>query len=119
MAEQIDLDDFWEGDLVLPWNGRKWSIPEPPATESERLRMMIFTREMSGDVEIYEMRKLMGQTWNDLMDAGIGWTRLLHMGRTALLYYTNPPETAENYWKLAQLATLIDLDALFAALEED
>lgn len=116
MAPKIDLDEFFEGDLFLPWRGQKWRIPEPTAKESERLRIQVLT--MEGDEEIHEMRKLMGQTWNDLMDAGIGWCHLLHMGRTALLHFTMPPEVSESHWQLAQLSTLVDIDKLVQAAAE-
>lgn len=112
MGKKLDLTEFYDGDLKLPWAYKDWVIKEPSAKESERLRALVFTQEMHGDTEVYEMRKLMGQTWNDLIDSGIGWSHLLHMGRTALIHFTTTPEVAEQFWHLAQAATLLDLDLL-------
>lgn len=111
MTRLVDLDktDF-DGNLYLPWNGTRWCIEEPSAKESERLRSTIW--QMESDEEIHEMRKLLGQTWNDLLDAGIGWAHLLHIGRTALLHFTNTPEVSEGYWRIGSLATLLDLDLI-------
>ena len=112
MAEFADLDDACNGDLYLPWRGRKWIVAEPSAAESERLRILAFTNEMIGNTEIGEYRKLLGQTWNDLIDAGIGWAKLIHFGRTAMVHFTGTPELAEHYWHSGRLMTLMDLDIL-------
>lgn len=114
MKKQPDLDDFFTGDLVLPWKGRDWVIPEPTAKESERLQALVYSDELTGPREIYEIRKLMGQTWHDLVEAGIGWSHLLHIGRTALIYFTGTPEMAHGHWTLGRLALAVDLDAVIA-----
>lgn len=107
-----DLDTFYDGDLYLPWRGEKWRIAEPTAKESERLRELVFVHGLQGNEEIGEIRKLMGQTWHNLIDSGIGWSHLLHMGRTALIHFTSTPDVAEGHWKLAQYTSLLDLDAV-------
>lgn len=106
----IDLDEVFDGDLYLPVRGKMYRIAEPTAKESERLRVNILT--FSPDEEIFEMRKIMGESWNELLEDGVGWCQLMHMGRTTLLHFTFPPEVAREYWKLGQLATLFDLDQL-------
>lgn len=118
MFKLPDLDDFYDGDLYLPWKGTQWRVAEPTAKESERLRMLIFSKGFAGNDEIAEMQNLMGDTWNALVEAGVGWSHLLHMGRTALLYFATTPDVAESHWKLAQFTSLIDLDALLALAEE-
>lgn len=113
MFKLPDLDSFYDGDLYLPWRGEQWKIAEPTAKESERLRLLIFNDPpLQGNREIEEMKKLMGETWEKLVEAGVGWSHLLHMGRTALLYFATTPDVAEGHWKLAQFTSLLDLDAL-------
>lgn len=112
MADFADLDDACDGDLYLPWQGRKWIVVEPTAAEAERLRVMSFRNELVGHVEVGEYRKLLGQTWNDLIDAGIGWAKLMHFARTAMVHFTGTPELAEHYWHSGRLTTLMDLDVM-------
>lgn len=116
MAEMaLDLDLHFDGDLYLRWKGKRYRIIEPTAKESEILRIEVLT--YTPDEEILAMRKLMGDTWHELLDDGVGWCHLLHMGRTALLHFTFPPEVAREYWKLGQLASLIDLDEMLKKKE--
>lgn len=113
MFKLPDLDSFFDGNLYLPWRGEQWKVEEPTAKEAERLRDLIFgDPALQGNEEIAEMQKLMGATWPALVEAGVGWSHLLHMGRTALLYFSTTPDVAEGHWKLAQFTSLIDLDAL-------
>lgn len=115
LTKQPDLNEFFNGDLTLPWRGRVWTIPEPTAMESERLLSLVYSEELVGPREVYEIRLMMRQTWHDLVEAGIGWAHLLHIGRTALIYYTGTPEMAYGYWTMGQLALSVDLDQLLAA----
>ncbi|SRR6266702_3203883 len=114
-----DLDEFYDGDLYLPWNGTKWRVPEPSAQESMRLRLLVFDKGFSGNDEITEMQHLMGETWDALITAGVGWSHLMHIGRTALLYFATTPDVAEAHWKLAQFTSLIDLDAVLTLMNGD
>lgn len=117
MADFADLDDM-NFDLLLPWRGREWLVVEPTAKESERLRTLVFTDAMNGTAEVYEYRKLLGQTWNDLIDAGIGWSQLMHFSRAAMIWFTTTPEAAQHYWHLGKLVTLVDLDMLDTLVEK-
>lgn len=114
MSKQPDLETFFNGDLTLPWSGRVWTVREPTARESERLLALVYSEELTGPREVYEIRKLLGETWTALVEAGIGWAHLMHFGRTALIYYTGTPEMAHGHWSLGQLALTTDLDAILA-----
>lgn len=108
----LDLNKVHNGDLYLPWNGREWRVEEPAATESQRLRPLVWSDAYTGDVELLEIEKLLGDTWRDLIAAGITWPKLLHFGRTAMIWATSTPEAAEAFWKMHEFAQLVvDLKA--------
>ena len=115
----LDLARVYSGDLALPWNGVDWIIREPSAAEGVRLREMVTGGEYSSDDEVREIMRLLGHTpededytpdddvWADLVNAGIGWASLMHLGRTALIHFSGMPEPAEAHWQTYQLAKLI------------
>lgn len=114
----VDLALVFDGALHLPWTppgGTKtlWRVEELSALEAERLTALSWSSAFTPSVELPELKKLLGPTWQALVDAGIGWSSLLHFARTALIYYTSTPEAAAMYWKTIQFADLVlsDLDA--------
>lgn len=115
MKKLNNLDEFFDGDLYLPWKGQQWRIPEPSEKATQELQRKV----MSGDYfEHVEIRKLMGQTYNELTDAGVGHTTLMHMGRTAIIWFTYGAELGEQHWHLAQFASLANIDEVIAKVKE-
>lgn len=116
MAILSDLDDVFDGDLPIPWGGREWTIKEPPAAVIEKLRSFIFTTDYQPSDEADTAKRLMGPVWDELIDAGIGWASLMHIGRTVIMHFAVSPDVAKSYWHLGRYIALIDLDEVMAAL---
>lgn len=116
MAILGDLDDVFDGDLVIPWRRREWTIKEPPAAMIEELRSYIFTTDYKPSDEPDTAKRLMGPVWDEMIAAGIGWASLMHIGRTVIMHFGVSPDVAKSYWQLGRYIALIDLDEVMVAL---
>lgn len=115
MKKLNNLDDFFDGDLYLPCGGIQWRVPEPTERATQELQRKV----VSGDyVEHVEIRKLLGQTYNDMVDADIGHTKLMHVGRTAIIWFTYGAEVGEQHWHLAKFASLANIDEVIKKVKE-
>lgn len=116
MAQKLNnLEDFFDGDLYLPWKGKMWRVPEPSEKATHRLQIKMLTNDY---VEHVEIRRLLGETYNQLVEANIGHTHLMHMGRTAIIWFVYGAHIGEQHWHMAQFATLANIDDVIDKMKE-
>lgn len=113
-----DLRDFHDPDLHLPIGGKVYTIKSPNADHGLRLRMALSSPDLrwTDTEEIEELAKLLGATvttqsngdpsfsggvWDQLVNDGITWEEIVHVGRTALIHYGQGHALAEVFWETA------------------
>jgi hypothetical protein len=114
VAKLTDLADHFDGDLWLPVRGKTYKIPEPTATEVDRIRGFLFDAAATPAQEIDEAVKILGPVYEQAIADGLGWAHVRHMGRTALYHYGVHEKVAAQFWRLGHIAALVDLDTLLA-----
>lgn len=95
-----DLRTFYEPDLLLPVEGKDYRIVSPTAREGLRLKAVVLGGTVwSNAEELAELKQLCGSVWQEMLDDGLDWRRIIHIARTALFYYALGPEAGEKYWE--------------------
>lgn len=115
MQQKRDLATFFDPDLYLPVNGKKYRIAAPSKTKADELRLMVITDSATIEQEREEFEELLGEALLDQMKAdGLTDPEITHCGRTALLHFGATPQIGVAHWHLGQLGTELDLAGLLA-----
>ncbi len=94
-----DLIEFMDPDLYLPVRGRSVRIASPSAWDGLRLRKLMADLDaLTPEVERTEIRRLLGDAWDQLDTLGADDTAIALVGRTTLLHYGRGAEVAAAYW---------------------
>ncbi|ORL06453.1 DUF7426 family protein [Prescottella equi] len=112
-----DLDTFFDPDLHLPIRGKKYTVAAPDWDTVKRLRVKVFADDLPPLEQSDDAVAALGAAVDQMAADGVPWPMILHAGRTAMLHWVSP-ELAEIHWSLAQLGTLVNLDAVTAYLAE-
>lgn len=86
----------------MPIGGTGYRVESPTAREGLRLRLLLLDGDatLGNDAEVAELRKLMGDTLEQMAADGISWPEIVHAGRTALLHYAVSADVAAKHWAL-------------------
>ena len=95
-----DAEEIVVSGLALPIGRKVYRVEEPTAREGLRLQMMFHDPDMNlSDVEeLREIKRLLGPVWDQMNDDGVGWSKMVHAGRTALFKYGLGDENASIFW---------------------
>lgn len=96
-----DLSEFFDPDLKIPVRGKVYRIPAPNALDGLRLRKAFNdpSAHYTDDDEIEEWKLLLGPVWDEMIEDGIDWKSLSHVGRTAMFYYGLGETLAQVTWQ--------------------
>lgn len=98
-----DLAAFMDPTLRLPIGGREYVV-ECSAWDGLYLHRDVFgdpTLVLGDDAERELILRMLGDTYQRMVDDGIGWPRIAHAGRTALFWFGIGPEAGQRYWESA------------------
>lgn len=107
-----DLGTFFDPDLHLPINGKRYRIPAPDGVEGPRIRDLMLDKGLPTVEQTEEAIKVLGPAFQEMVADTVPWTMILHSGRTALIHFGFSPDMGEIHWTLAQLGRMVDLDNL-------
>lgn len=95
-----DADEIIEGGLSIPIGRKVYHVAEPTAREGIRLQLLFHNPNTNlTDVdELREIKRLVGPVWDQMNADGVGWSKMMHAGRTALFKYGLGDENAETFW---------------------
>lgn len=110
-----DLDEFFDDTLRLPIGGKTYVIQSPDAKTGLYIQgMMSFAAQVRAglDVDAENVqalqlddeeerglhRRLLGDTYDEMMDDGVRWHRIQHAGQTTLFWVLRGKAFAEEYW---------------------
>lgn len=95
-----NLSEFWDPSLHLPVGDKTYRVPAPTADEGLHLRAIFSDpdREVSDEEEFTLIKKVLGDTWQQMVDDGQPWPVLMHVGRTACIHYGISPQAGHMFW---------------------
>ncbi len=111
------LEEFQDDALTLPvrlpdGTLREFRIPSPPAEDGLRVQTLMEqsarmadsgtamdTQVLDDAAELDLYRTALGEAYDDLMGAGLGWSRFRHVAMTAVMWITSGLDVAEQYWE--------------------
>lgn len=95
-----DLETVIRGGLDIPIGRKTYTVAEPTAREGIRLMLMFHdpSTNLSDAEELAEIKRLLGPVWDQMNDDNVGWSKMMHAGRTALFKYGLGDENAQTYW---------------------
>lgn len=97
----LDLDAFMDPDLHLPVGGRDYAI-SCTAWQGLHLHRLIATgAKLDDEQERAEVLQMLGPTYQQMVDDGIGWPTIAHAGRTALLWFGHSEAAGQALWESA------------------
>ena len=111
-----DLEEFFDPTLRLPIRGKTYVIQSPDATTGLWCQRILEvaakvkdgkdvddktaqTLQLDDDEERTLYERLMGDTYQEMLEDNIPWEYLKHAGTTALLWAAGNVETAETFWR--------------------
>lgn len=115
MAVRFDaLNELFDDALELPYQGRIYRIPSPPAEDGLRIQELttlaarlvqgdehIDTTLLDDDEETDLLKLALGPVLEELLADGVDWAWVRHMGLTAVVWITNSVEAAQRIWAAA------------------
>lgn len=95
-----DAEEIVVSGLDIPIGRKVYHVEEPSAREGLRLQIMFHNPDTSLDdlQELREIKRLLGPVWDQMNDDGVGWSKMVHAGRTALFKYGLGDENASIFW---------------------
>ncbi|MEU2443563.1 hypothetical protein ABZ588_08585 [Streptomyces althioticus] len=114
------LDDFLDDYLELPvrirgGEVRVYRIEDPPAEDGIRIERVttLAARLAAGqkapdapvlddDEERDLYRLCLGDTYDEMLDDGVGWAQFKHVAMTAMFWVIADKETAAEFWRTGQ-----------------
>lgn len=113
-----DLRDFFNPNLVCRINGTEFTVPAPTAEEGLHLHMLIndpdkaaqandfdiINRLFRGDdtnsdQKLAEGKVPTGGLWDELWDGGVTFPEAMHLGMTAVMYFSVGEDAAVGVWE--------------------
>lgn len=113
-----DLRDFYNPNLTATINGTEFTVPAPTAAEGLHLHMLINDPEKAEQANDFEIINRLfhgdngntedtlkagkaptGGLWDELWDAGVTFPEALHLGMTAVMYYSVGEDAAVGVWE--------------------
>jgi hypothetical protein len=110
-----DLAAQIRGGFDLPYAGRSYFVPHPPARDGLWLQALMdgaaeaaLTHAIGAankkilvadEQERTAYQLAMGPAYDAMVDDNVPWPVLKHAGMTAWLYWTRGEEAAERYWE--------------------
>ncbi|MFH8792192.1 hypothetical protein [Streptomyces sp. NPDC017941] len=111
------LEEFQDDALTLPvrlpdGSIREFRIPSPPAEDGLKVQTLMeqgarmaesgtpMDAQVLDDAQELDLyRTALGDAYDDLLAAGVKWTRFRHVAMTAVMWITAGLETAEKFWE--------------------
>lgn len=124
-----DLDLHYDPDLYLPIRGTVYRIEAPPIHEADRVRELVWTKNLDPRTEHAEIVKILGGIGKDGKPRTDGAYAQMaanevpapfvsHAGRTAIIHFGASPELGRAHWTFAYLTERINIDELIDNLAE-
>lgn len=111
-----DLDQIYDPDLYLPIRGMVYRIPAPTVDEADRLRDLIWEKQLHPQVMHQEIVKILGPAQQQMLEDELPVSFRNHAGRTAIIHFAGSTEMGKHFWLFHHLTEVIDIDALIAQL---
>lgn len=95
-----NLSEFWDPSLHLPVGDKTYRVPAPTADEGLHLRAIFSDpdREVTDAEEFELIQQVLGTVWRQMVDDGVSWPVLMHVGRTACIHYGISPQAGHMFW---------------------
>lgn len=111
-----DLDEFFDDSLRLPVGGREYVIAAPTAETGLWCQQIIErgadarrraeageepkegdTLDDTAEKELYQ--RVLGPVYDEMIEVGLSWPKIKHVGYTAFFWCAGNKDTAEKYWE--------------------
>lgn len=93
-----DLADLMDPALHLPIDGHDYAIGCTAHQGLHLVQMFADGIHLDDDAEVAEIRRMLGDTYQQMIDDGIGWPMIAAAGRTAMFHFGLSPEAGERMW---------------------
>lgn len=94
-----DVDEYLDPGFRITIGEREFRVGAPSAATVLRLHRKLVTKpEWSLPAELDEIRKLLGNAWDDLVSAEIAELKILHVGRAVIAKHALDADAAIEYW---------------------
>jgi hypothetical protein len=110
-----ELDEFFDDTLKLPIGGKTYVIQSPDSKTGLWVQSMMAVAvaassgrdvdpsdleglRLDDDEEKDLYRRLLGDTYQEMLDDGVRWHKLKHAGETTLFWVLRGKEFAERIW---------------------
>lgn len=92
------FDEWLDSGLVLPIGGHEFRVESPSALTVLTLHHRRETQSVTEGTEREDIRLILGDTWQHMIDAEVAELSAYHAGRTALVHYLNSADAAIDVW---------------------
>jgi hypothetical protein len=112
-----DLSEFFDPDLYLPINGKRYRIPAPTKVQADRIRDdVLYNFTLTADEQYAELYKLLGPAYEEMQADKLPDVWITHAAVTAMLHFCAKPEVGAFHWNFGRSAVVSDaVAALFGA----
>lgn len=93
-----DLAALLDPDLILPIDGRQFRVRCSARQGLRVTRLVALGMDLDDDAERAEILTMLGDSHEEMRQAGISWPRIAFAGRTAILHYGHSADLAAKYW---------------------
>lgn len=95
-----DLAELMDPELVLPIGGREFRV-SCSARQGLHIMMLLSSEvRLDDEQERAEIIYVLGDTYHEMVDAGVSWPKIVLAGRVAMAFVLRP-ERAQQVWESA------------------
>ena len=96
-----DLAAFMDPDLHLPIGGRDYTISCTAWQGLHLHRLLASGGVLDDEQERIEILRMLGDTYQRMVDDGIGWPTIVHAARTAIVWFGHSEQAGAALWESA------------------
>lgn len=107
------FDEWLDSGLILPIGGREFRVEPPSALTILRLHALLSNKDQrwTSVAERLEIERVLGDTWTEMVAAGVPELKALHAGRVAITHFTDSAANALATWKFQQIPDRVTPEA--------
>ena len=96
-----DLAELMNPELVLPIGGREFRVSCSARQGLHLVELMASKPSLNDEQERAEILFALGDSYQQMVDAGISWPKIALAGRTVMFWHGLGPQFGQRFWDTA------------------